>query len=509
MKWRSFLAAIGSLMGVTIAVGQTPLAKNLLFTPVTPCRIMDTRAGQGFMGAYGPPSFAASEIRFVAVKQSGCFAAMQSGVSVAAFALNVTLVPKSVAVNTVTLWPGNLPRPNTVTISNPNQRVLAQNAIIPSDANGAINVYASDATDLLIDVTGYFSSNASDGLAFYPTGPCRVADTRTANGPFGGPSLAAQGTRSFSIPQSACSIPPAAKAYALNPTVVPPGNLSYLTVFPTGTPQPLTSILNDLDGRILANAGIFQAGNNGSLDIFATQATDVVLDITGYFAAAGGPGSSSLSTVTPCRIGNGAALPAGWTTLTIPSACGNTTQTQAYALTATLTPTAWISVLTLAPTSNSIPPNPGFSNQNALVSGQVVGAGAIIPAGSGGNLSAYVSQSGGSLTVDITGYFLPTPGSGNSVPAVISSPVPGSTLPGATVTFNWNRDSAFPPGAGETYFLMLGTSQGGWNLYQGYVFRIRLRSAIYRQTGTLCGQLFTCRRTPPGWSRPRRVFEPI
>src|SRR5271157_1534176 len=61
------------------------------------------------------------------------------------------------------------------------------------------------------------------GLSFIPVTPCRVVDTRGTAGPFGGPSLAGDSSRSFVVPQSGCGIPPTAQAYSLNVTVVPAG----------------------------------------------------------------------------------------------------------------------------------------------------------------------------------------------------------------------------------------------------------------------------------------------
>jgi hypothetical protein len=138
---------------------------------------------------------------------------------------------------------------------------------------------------VILDTNGYFAMVGSPGaLSFYPVAPCRVADTRNANGPFGGPSLAAGGTRSFTIPASGCSIPSTAQAYSLNVTVVPAGPLSYLTAWPTGASQPFVSTLNSFDGSIVANAAIVPAGASGAVSVFVTDATDVILDVNGYFA---------------------------------------------------------------------------------------------------------------------------------------------------------------------------------------------------------------------------------
>lgn len=127
---------------------------------------------------------------------------------------------------------------------------------------------------------------AQTPLNFVGVTPCRIADTRLAAGTFGGPSMAAGSTRTFPIPSSSCNIPPTALAYSLNVTVVPlAGGLGYLSIWPTGQTQPYVSTLNSETGLIAANAAIVPAGTNGSINVFVTDNTDVILDIDGYFAA--------------------------------------------------------------------------------------------------------------------------------------------------------------------------------------------------------------------------------
>ena len=60
-----------------------------------------------------------------------------------------------------------------------------------------------------------------DALLFVPMTPCRLADTRNAAGPFGGPSIAGKTSRSFVVPNSTCAVPSTAAAYSINVTVVP------------------------------------------------------------------------------------------------------------------------------------------------------------------------------------------------------------------------------------------------------------------------------------------------
>ncbi len=43
---------------------------------------------------------------------------------------------------------------------------------------GGINAYATDTTDVVVDIDGYFALVTRSTLEFYPLAPCRVADTR-------------------------------------------------------------------------------------------------------------------------------------------------------------------------------------------------------------------------------------------------------------------------------------------------------------------------------------------
>jgi hypothetical protein len=161
---------------------------------------------------------------------------------------------------------------------------------VPAGASGAVDVFVNNTTNVIIDTNGYFAAPGSPGaLYFYPVTPCRVADTRSVGGSgltgaFGPPQLAAGATRSYPVLSSSCGVPATAQAYSLNLTVVPPGPMFYLTAWPTGETIPGVSTLNDLSGAILANAAIVPAGANGAIDIFVSDATNVIIDINGYFA---------------------------------------------------------------------------------------------------------------------------------------------------------------------------------------------------------------------------------
>ena len=78
-------------------------------------------------------------------------------------------------------------------------------------------------------------------------------------------------------------MPVSATSYVLNATVVPAGALGYLTLWPDGQLQPLASTLNALDGAITSNMAIVPT-LNGTIDAYAAGLTELVLDISSYFA---------------------------------------------------------------------------------------------------------------------------------------------------------------------------------------------------------------------------------
>jgi hypothetical protein len=171
------------------------------------------------------------------------------------------------------------------TLNSSDGAVVANAALVPAGAGGAISFFASDPTDLVVDINGYFAAPANGGLNFYGVAPCRVVDTRGADGTLGGPALSAGQTRDFPLAEGACGLPatPAAQAYSTNLTVVPQGPLGYLTTWPTGGVRPVVSTVNAPEGQAVANAAIVPASTSGSISVFVTNATDVIIDTNGYF----------------------------------------------------------------------------------------------------------------------------------------------------------------------------------------------------------------------------------
>ena len=124
---------------------------------------------------------------------------------------------------------------------------------------------------------------------YYPLTPCRVVDTRDADGPYGGPALSAGATRAFAM-AGRCAIPPEADAVAVNVIVTQPTGPGFLTLYPVGVAAPLASTINYGAGQTRANNAIIQLGSGESISVASGQSsgtTHFVIDAVGYFQFVG------------------------------------------------------------------------------------------------------------------------------------------------------------------------------------------------------------------------------
>ena len=260
----------------------TPSPTTYAFYPVTPCRVADTRKANMPPGL-GAPHLSAGVARDFPVILSGCVPNRPTVVPVG-YSMNFTVVPYPGFGSPLTfleVWPtGQQPTNPVSTLNNPTGTYVANAAIVPAGNSAEITALAPEDTDLVIDVNGYFAKVKPNALSWYPTSPCRVIDTRTIGDgqPFSG-TLAPP----VDVVDSACAPPSTAQAFILNATVVPTGYLGYLTLWPDGEGQPLVSTLNAVQGLITSNMAIVPT-TNGSIDAYATGITQLVLDISGYFA---------------------------------------------------------------------------------------------------------------------------------------------------------------------------------------------------------------------------------
>jgi hypothetical protein len=123
---------------------------------------------------------------------------------------------------------------------------------------------------------------AGTGTAFYTVTPCRVVDTRSADGP----ALAAGTTRTFALTGPICGVPVTARSVAVNVTATNESEKGNLSLYPTGGAAPTSSTINFTPHLTRANNAVIGLGTGGQVSVKCNMpggSTDFVLDVTGYF----------------------------------------------------------------------------------------------------------------------------------------------------------------------------------------------------------------------------------
>ena len=162
-------AATVTAIGLVQAVGAESGGTASVFVPITPCRLLDTRAGADNVGARNTPLAATETATFAVWGSNGNCAipTAATGIATNATAVNPT------AASYVTIFPADAnPRP---TASNLN--VVAGGAPAPNQVTvglsiaGAISIYNNGGTiDMIIDIVGYYQASLGGG-AQGPAGP--------------------------------------------------------------------------------------------------------------------------------------------------------------------------------------------------------------------------------------------------------------------------------------------------------------------------------------------------
>jgi hypothetical protein len=159
--WTPAAAQASGGRNALIATSYPPLP----FIPVTPCRLIDTRAGSGFPSGYGPPSIGGggTQRTFTIGGQCGIPASAQ------AVSFNFTVVGP-ITRGDLRLFPAGAATPAVSTLNwEANILALANAAIAPLGAGGAITVQIDGAgtVDILVDVNGFFGATPADQTRYF------------------------------------------------------------------------------------------------------------------------------------------------------------------------------------------------------------------------------------------------------------------------------------------------------------------------------------------------------
>jgi hypothetical protein len=136
--------------------------------------------------------------------------------------------------------------------------------------------------------TGYTYVGGPTGFAFYTVTPCRVVDTRNADGPFGGPVLAASpAEREFAL-ASACGVPADARVLSANVTVTGGAEAGTLRIYPSDATLPIATTISFAAGKTKANISLLllsETGGAGRVTVRNDSPGPVhlIVDVNGYF----------------------------------------------------------------------------------------------------------------------------------------------------------------------------------------------------------------------------------
>ncbi len=131
---------------------QSPMPQN--FVSVTPCRLVDTRTSSGGSGAIPARTYQ----NFTVAGNCGIPS------SASAYSLNVTAEPSGFSLYlSVPPAPSSTPSgpPSSSTLNDPSGTIIANAAVVSARANGAVAVFVSDSSNMILDVDGYFVTESS------------------------------------------------------------------------------------------------------------------------------------------------------------------------------------------------------------------------------------------------------------------------------------------------------------------------------------------------------------
>jgi hypothetical protein len=393
------------------------------FHPLTPARILDTRSALGIANPVGAgdgslpnepnPFTRADAANNHQTKVTGFGGVPEHGVS--AVLLNVT-VDQPTADSWLAVYP-KLPRrsifedqswfrtePGTSNLNFGRQQTLPNLVLARVGAGGKIMLenYAGE-INAIADVVGWFDTGTG-GDGFTGVTPERILDTRQ---PGAGGAFGPKETRSIAVINRA-NVPADATAVVLNVTQIDATAFGYLTVWPSGLPQPGTSNLNGAPGRTRPNLVVAKIGAGGKIDVFNFDGqSHVAVDVVGYFSPRGG----KVFPVSPTRIMDSrsgfrtSSTPFGAAeirNLVVTGIGGVPANATAVIANVTGTQSTYGSFLTVFPTGTKLPSTSNVNLELGAPAPNLV----MMKIGAGGQISIYNDRGLAHVIVDVMGYVL-------------------------------------------------------------------------------------------------------
>jgi hypothetical protein len=254
-------------------VGYDASPATAKITTATPTRILDSRTATG--GRNGQALAAGETMRLQTLGAGGV---PSSGVS--SVIVNLTVVAPS-AGSYLTAYSTDTVQPAVSTVSFPAGMTMANFAVVPVGADGAINIYNNaGSVHVLMDVQGWVASGNPTPAGYQTLQmPTRIFDSRSGQPVGSNRTLHLQVLGAGGIPASEVA------SVTLHVTTVNASVGSYVALFPSGIARPTMATVQAVPGIPTSNTIVVSPGSNGAVSIYNyTGTTDVVVDVQGWSA---------------------------------------------------------------------------------------------------------------------------------------------------------------------------------------------------------------------------------
>ncbi len=164
---------------------------------------------------------------------------------------------------------------------------VANSAIVALSADGAIDLYASSAVAVIVDVTGVFVPVTRSVAAgrFVSVAPSRLVDTRRS---------ADRRAGDLVVPIPA-GVPADATALAVSVTLTDTDQPSYVTAYPAGAARPNASVVNTDPLERARAVTVLAPVSPAGLALFRSAPSNVIVDVVGWFTGpSSAPGTDGL-----------------------------------------------------------------------------------------------------------------------------------------------------------------------------------------------------------------------
>ena len=262
---------------VTVERALTTSTTETYVSLSTPRRVLETRSG-----------LSTADGQFAGIGRRGSATTLRLDIAgrvgiptdAAAVAVNVTATGAPVA-GFVTVVPCGVSRPSTSTLNFVAGQSVANSAIVKIGTGGEVCLYTNQATDLIVDVSGYFPPDTYIGLAR----PLRFVETRpgfpTDDGRYAGGGIRPPGSVLAFDVAGRSGVPADATSVVLNVTVTGARANGFATIYPCGVTRPTASNLNYIPAQSKANMVVAKVGADGQVCLFTNQAANFIVDVSG------------------------------------------------------------------------------------------------------------------------------------------------------------------------------------------------------------------------------------